>query len=82
MYIGYNSGPSVARQVWADVGADPAADLTDIEPHLADAMRPYFAESADRRARSLLETHLPKLRRAYERYERGPRRASLGQQTM
>lgn len=70
MYIGYNSGPAVAARVWRRIGRDAGADLAAIEPHLADAMRPHFPDSASTRARSLLQTHLPKLKRAHDRYLR------------
>lgn len=68
MYIGYNSGPAVARNVWHRTGKDPEVELDEIEPHLAAAMRPHFPGSAQGRARSLVQTHLPKLQRAYRRY--------------
>ncbi len=70
MYIGYNSGPAVADEVFDRVGRRGDATLADIEPHLANALRPHYGASADARARSLLRTHLPKIKRAYERYSK------------
>ncbi len=69
MYIGYNSGPAVARKVWNATGRNPDVDLDEIELHLADAMRPHFHGASDDRAQSLLRTHLPKIKRAHVRYE-------------
>jgi len=77
MYIGYNSGPAVADIVWRKLGRDPSAGLDRIENHLSDAMSDFFPESHDQRARSLLQTHLPKLKRAYDRYYEPSERASL-----
>lgn len=68
MYIGYNSGPSISRRVWEKVGRNPDATLEDIEVHLADAMRQTYGDAADARARSLVRTHLPKLKRAQQKY--------------
>lgn len=68
MYIGYNSGPAVAKRVYTRLGERPDASLSDIEIHLTDSMRPYYGNSSPRRARSLLRTHLPKINRAYQGY--------------
>jgi soluble lytic murein transglycosylase-like protein len=68
MYIGYNSGPAVAAEVFNRLGRDDDASLDDIELHLVDAMRPHYGSGSRRRARSLLRTHLPKIKRAYQRY--------------
>jgi hypothetical protein len=70
IYIGYNSGPSIAREVYRRLGHDPDARLADIELHLTDVMRPVYGAGSSRRARSLLRTHLPKLARAFRRYHR------------
>ena len=75
MYVGYNSGPAVAKRVWRKVGRDPSASLSEIETHLSTAMEPYFPNSSSARARSLVQTHLPKLKRAYDRYRADQRRA-------
>ena len=72
MYVGYNSGPGVANTVWRRVGRDADAGLDCISPHLADALRPHFHGASNRRARSLLDTHLPRLRRAYDQYYQPP----------
>ncbi|AWV89547.1 transglycosylase SLT domain-containing protein [Bradymonas sediminis] len=69
MYIGYNSGPAVASRVYQRLGRRADASLSDIELHLAAAMRPYYANASARRARSLLRTHLPKINRAYLGYQ-------------
>ena len=70
MYIGYNSGPAVSARLMRRLSNPKAATLDDIEPLLADALRPYFGNSADHRARSLLNVHLPKIMRAYRTYHR------------
>ncbi|MGM0554927.1 MAG: lytic transglycosylase domain-containing protein [Myxococcota bacterium] len=68
MYIGYNSGPAVAGDVYARLDHNGDATLDEIELHLADAMRPHYGSGSKARARSLTRTHLPKIQRAYERY--------------
>ncbi|MFW6058468.1 MAG: lytic transglycosylase domain-containing protein [Persicimonas sp.] len=68
MYIGYNSGPAVAGDVYARLGRNGDATLDDIELHLADAMQPHYGRGSRARARSLTRTHLPKIQRAFERY--------------
>ncbi len=69
MYVGYNSGPKIARAVYERLGARGAdASLDEIEPHLAAVMTPYYGAGASGRARSLHRTHLPKLLGAYQRY--------------
>lgn len=69
MYVGYNSGPGIARKVYAALGKKPNASLDEIQEHLADAMRPHYGTSSDARARSLLRTHLPKIKRVYTKYQ-------------
>jgi hypothetical protein len=68
MYIGYNSGPRVADAVYEKLDENPDATLDQIDDHLADCLRPYFGQYADRRARGLVNTHLPKLANAYDKY--------------
>lgn len=68
MYIGYNSGPGVARGVLRALDNDPSAGIDEIEVHLADALRPYYGSGSAARARSLTRVHLPKIQRALERY--------------
>lgn len=68
MYIGYNSGPGVANTVWRKIGGDANAGLERISRHLANALRPHFHGASNQRANSLVQTHLPRLRRAYETY--------------
>ena len=68
MYIGYNSGPQVARRLWTAIGGAPAAGLDLIDKHLVEAMSPYYGKGARRRARALVDVHLPKLWKAYLRY--------------
>lgn len=68
MYIGYNSGPGVANTIWRSIGRRGDATLQEIGPHLAPALRPHFHGASDRRARSLVNTHLPRLRGSYNRY--------------
>lgn len=69
MYVGYNSGPGIAKKVYAALGRNPDASLDEIEQHLADAMRPHYGTSSEARARSLLRTHLPKIQRVYTKYQ-------------
>jgi len=68
MYIGYNSGPAVSRAAWQKLGRNPRASLRQIETHLTRAMRPYYGAKAAARAKSLVYTHLPKIRGALDRY--------------
>lgn len=68
MYIGYNSGPAVARKVYARLGKKPDATLEEIEVHLAASMEKWYGDKSERRARSLIRTHLPKIKKAYDRY--------------
>lgn len=68
MYIGYNSGPAVADNLWRRIGNDPDVDLATIRLHLPDAMRPYYGQGSQARSNSLVNTHLPKLQRAFDRY--------------
>lgn len=66
MYIGYNSGPAVAKRLKSLVGTK--ASLDDLRPHLATVLARWYGASAEARADGLLEVHLPKLQRAYEKY--------------
>ncbi|MGM0556360.1 MAG: transglycosylase SLT domain-containing protein [Myxococcota bacterium] len=75
MYVGYNSGPAVADKLFRAVERNGQATLDELEPHMADAMRPFYGAGCERRARSLANIHLPKIKRAYERY-RSDARAS------
>ena len=68
MYIGYNSGPAVASKVYEKLGRNPYATIEDIDVHLADVMTRWYGSSAPARARSLTRTHLPKIKKAYDRY--------------
>ncbi|MCB9555309.1 MAG: transglycosylase SLT domain-containing protein [Deltaproteobacteria bacterium] len=69
IYIGYNSGPLVARAIQRSLGsAAKSADTVAIAPYLAAALHPTFGERAQARARGLLRIHLPKLQRAYRHY--------------
>ena len=68
MYIGYNSGPAVARKVYAALGKNSEATLEEIEVHLASSMYQWYGDKSERRARSLLRIHLPKIKKAYDRY--------------
>ncbi|MEN0062098.1 MAG: transglycosylase SLT domain-containing protein [Myxococcota bacterium] len=66
VYIGYNAGPAVAKRLYKVVGG--GAKLSDIEPHLETALRPYYGDRARRMARTLLRINLPKLERARRRF--------------
>lgn len=68
MYVGYNSGPGLASRVYALAGKRRDLTIDEIEPHLADVLRPQYGTQAESRARGLLRTHLPKLQRAYKQY--------------
>jgi soluble lytic murein transglycosylase-like protein len=70
MYVGYNSGPAVADKIFRAVGRNGDASLDQLEPHMIDAMRPFYGGGSERRASSLANIHLPKLKRAYDRYRR------------
>jgi lysophospholipase L1-like esterase len=69
-YIGYNSGPAVARRLWRAIGKKRRAGLDVIAPRLPGALKPFYGASAESRARSLIRVHLPKLGRAYRLYLR------------
>jgi len=69
-YIGYNSGPAVARRLWRAIGKKGRAGLDVIAPELPRALEPFYGASAASRARSLIRVHLPKLGRAYRLYLR------------
>jgi hypothetical protein len=68
MYVGYNSGPAVARKVYNALGKNPDATLAQIEAELPGAMERWYHEKSARRARSLVKRHLPKIKRMYDRY--------------
>jgi len=68
MYIGYNSGPAIARKVYARLDKKSDASIAEIEQHLTDVLTPYYGKKSARRARSLLQIHLPKIRRAEMRF--------------
>ena len=66
MYIGYNSGPAVAKRLHKIVGSD--ATLDEIRPHLATVLSRWYGSRASARANGLLDVHLPKLMGAYKSY--------------
>ena len=68
MYVGYNSGPAVARKVYKALGKNPNATLAEIEAILPQSMERWYHEKSARRARSLVKNHLPKIKRMYDRY--------------
>ena len=68
IYVGYNAGPLVARRLYKALGEPRELSNSDLQPHLADALRPYYGANADSRARGLLNVHLPKLMRAYDKW--------------
>jgi Transglycosylase SLT domain len=68
MYVGYNSGPAVAKRLWSALRRDAKADLQSVARHLPAALAPYYGSAAAGRARSLVRVHLPKLARAYRLY--------------
>ena len=75
MYIGYNSGPAIAKKVYAKLQRNPDASIDDIAQHLTAVLEPYYGDKSARRARSLLQIHLPKIRRAETRFRRADRAA-------
>lgn len=68
MYIGYNSGPAVAKRAWLALGQNPNASLEEIDAVLVQAMQPTYGAGSAARARSLVRTHLPKLAKAKASY--------------
>ena len=68
MYVGYNSGPAVARTLVEQLPDPGSATIADLEPVLADTLRRWYGESAEERAQGLLERHLPKLAKAHARW--------------
>jgi len=77
-YIGYNSGPKVAQRVFTRLGGNAKAKLTQIGRHLVGAMRPVYGASAEPRASSLLQVHLPRLKRAFRTYQAQARARATG----
>ena len=73
MYIGYNSGPAVSRRLWKATGKDPNLDLKTLRTHLAPTLKRWYGSRATSRANGLLDTHLPKLHKAYTTYLRQER---------
>ena len=80
MYIGYNSGPAVARMVYNALGQRSGLTLEEIEPELTKALGHWYGDKAASRSRSLVRTHLPKLKKAYDRYHHA--RVTLAQDTL
>ena len=69
VYIGYNSGPPVAASLWRQLGSRRARRLEEIRRMLPRALTPSFGRRwARRRAKALLNVHLPKLARVYRAY--------------
>ena len=68
MYIGYNSGPAVAKKLVRVAGSE--VTLEGLRPHLATVLERWYGERAASRANGLLQVHLPKLQAAYEHYLR------------
>ncbi|MCA9489371.1 MAG: transglycosylase SLT domain-containing protein, partial [Myxococcales bacterium] len=68
VYVSYNSGPAVGRAVFRATGKRSDVTLDELRPHLVDALAPHYGRSAAGRAQGLLDVHLPKLQRAYERW--------------
>ena len=67
MYVGYNSGPTIAKRVFADLQGNGEATVEDIALHLESELAPFYS-TAERRAKGLTSTHLPKLDAAYDRF--------------
>jgi hypothetical protein len=70
MYIGYNSGPAIAKKVYKRLGKNADASIDDIAQHLTEVLTPYYGDKSPRRARSLLKIHLPKIQRAVKRFRK------------
>lgn len=68
MYIGYNSGPAVAKRLWTATGKNPRVSIDQLRPHLAPTLRRWYGDRATSRANGLLDVHLPKLLEAHARY--------------
>ena len=69
IYVGYNSGPRVAQRLYKTLGSPRSVALEDLRPHLAKALAPYYGKRAAGRADGLLNTHLPKLQAAYDKWK-------------
>ena len=61
LYIGYNSGPAVLDALRRRLGRGVAPS----EAQLAQALAPWFGRRAERRAKALLQVHVPKLRSVF-----------------
>ncbi len=68
MYIGYNSGPRIAKSLYRTLGEPRDVTIDDLRPHLAAALRPHYGSRSTARANGLLDAHLPKLQAAYQRW--------------
>jgi hypothetical protein len=77
MYIGYNSGPGIARRIWRKTGKNPAVTLKAVQAVLVNALRHNFGDAAKSRARALGDRTLPRVKRAYDRYLAEARAAKL-----
>jgi soluble lytic murein transglycosylase-like protein len=67
-YLGYNSGPKIAYDLFAKLKRNGQATLPQIGQHLTTTLRPIYGKTAAPRARGLIRVHLPKLGRAYRAY--------------
>lgn len=68
MYIGYNSGPSLARTLYKRLGSNSNATLQEIEVHLASVLSNTYKGRAPARARALIRNHLPKIQGTFQVY--------------
>ncbi len=80
MYVGYNSGPGIARRIWRKTGQRADVTIEAIQAVLVDALRPNFGDRSKARAKALGGRTLPKVGRAYRRYLSEGRAMSLQSQ--
>ncbi|MBX2804016.1 MAG: lytic transglycosylase domain-containing protein [Myxococcales bacterium] len=68
VYVGYNSGPAIAQQLYDTLGQPSSVTVADLRPHLQPALAPYYGAASTRRAQGLLNSTLPELQRALDRF--------------
>lgn len=72
MYVAYNSGPTIARDVFKRLGRNGRATPSQIEPHLKKVLEGRYGKKGLRRADALIKIQFPKLRKTYRIYAHQP----------
>ncbi len=72
MYVAYNSGPAIAREIFKKLGRNGRAKPSQIEPHLKSVLKRRYGKKGLRRADALLKIQFPKLRKTFRIYSHQP----------